>query len=154
MLSNGNESRLVVGSSDDGGHAVHTRGKTIGDISSKDATLSNTVDTLEEIELGRIEGGGLVQSSHLLNDNVLVSDDVLRGSIDLLRSRVVGRCGVGEVTSDEVVLSELDGEALALFDFSSILGEGELARRHVGLKTNLAHRSGVAETTSDLFASG
>lgn len=154
MLSNGNESGLVVGGSDDGGHAVHTSGKAIGDISREDATLSNTVDTLEEIELGRVERGGLVQSSHLLDDDVLVTNDVLRGGVDLLGSGVVGRLGVGEVASDKVVLSELNGEALALFDLPSVLGECELAGRHVGLKTNLAHRGGVAETGCDLFAGG
>lgn len=143
----------MIGRGDDSGHAVHTGGETVSDVGSQDTVLSDTVDTLEEIELGGVEGSGLVKRSHLLDDDVLVTDDVLRGGVDLLRSGVVGLLGVGEVASDEVVLLELDGEALALFDFTAVLGERELAGGHVALETDLTHRGGVTETGGDLLAS-
>ena len=111
MLSDGDEGRLMVGSSVDGREFVDTSGETSCDISGENAVLCSAVKTLEESEFSGISWGGLVDGAELLHNDVRVTDD-LTLSVQLLRcGEVVGFC-VHEVTSLHVLDRHGDGECL------------------------------------------
>lgn len=130
VLGNSNEHWLVVRRSVDGRHAVGTRGETTRNIRADNAIDRRAVDTLEESELGRRQGRGLVQRLKLLNDDVRVANDVaLR--VHLLRRRVVVRVRVHEVARLEVVDRHRDGECLVGLDRVEVLRVRELGGRHV-----------------------
>lgn len=76
MLSDGDEDRLMVRCSVDRGHTVDTSRETSGDVGGDDTADCCTVDTLEEGELGRVQGGSLSERVERLNDDVRVTNDI------------------------------------------------------------------------------
>ena len=153
VLRNGDEDGLMVSSGVDRCHAVDTSIKTVSNIGGHDTVHLSGVDTLEEGEDIRVIRRCLVKSSELLNDDVSVSDDVALG-VDCLGRRVVVALGVDEVTGLKVVERHRDSEVLVGSDSVTVLGEDELAGRHVRGRCNDTHRGRVAGTSLDLLTVG
>lgn len=76
MLGDGNEHRLVVGGGVDGRELVGASRETVGDVGGEDAVHGGGVQALEECELRRVGGGGLVDCGEQFDDDVGVSNNV------------------------------------------------------------------------------
>ena len=150
MLSDSDESRLMVSSGVDGSETVDTSGETVSNISSQDTVSGLVVQTLEEGETSGVGGVGLGQGLQLLNNDVRVTLDIT-GTVNLLRSSEVVLLSVGEESGLEVVDGHRDGERCALLDRRAVRRERELSRRHVRLRGDDTHGCGVARTGSDLL---
>ena len=151
MLRNSDEHGLVVRGGVDGRETVGAGGEAARDVSGEDAVLRGAVETLEERELGRVEGRGLVERGERLDDDVRVAGDVAIGR-DGLRGckEVLGR--VHERARVQVLDRHLDGEVLVRGDCLAVLGEHELRRGHVRLSGDDTHWCGVAGAGGDLLA--
>lgn len=153
VLCDRNEDRLVVRSGVDGGKFVHASWQAVGDIRSQNASLSSTVESLEECKDGRVKGVGLLHVLQLLNDNMRVSpNDAL--AIELLRGREIVLLRVDEVTCFQILNGHTNRELLVCLDLAQILGEHEFGRGHPGLGRDCAHGSWVAGAVGDLCAVG
>jgi len=136
----------------DGKDTIDTRRKTLGNIGGQDTVLSNTVETLEEIEDLWIQGLGRVERLHFLYSNVTVT---LNDTVDqLLRGGIVSVGRVCERSGAQVADFEGDGERGIGSEGTKVLGEGELGGRHVIDGGNITHGDGVARTCLDLLAIG
>lgn len=125
MLSDGNESRLVVGSSVDGCKPVCTSGETASNISREDTVLCRVVQALEERERAGGRGRGVSHGAECLNDDVRVALDVATAT-NLLRRGEVVLLSVDEEAGVEVGDRHLDGERLVLPDRGTVRWEDEL----------------------------
>lgn len=125
VLSNSDESGLVVGSGVDRRETVSTSRETFSDIGSQDTTLSSSVETLEEGELRGVGGLSLSEGLQGIDDDVRVADDVTR-AIDLLRSREVVGVRVDKVTSLKVLDRHRDRERGVGLDNLAVDRVGEL----------------------------
>lgn len=98
----------MVGCRSHGADSVVSRWKTTCyDSGQKTFSVTSIVDTLEEGELGSIEGSGWVERvAHVLNCDMSVTDYETSG--ECLRSRIVGCIGVGKGSGDKV--GHLDGD--------------------------------------------
>ena len=97
VLGLGDENRLVVSRSVDATETVNTSRESSGDLDVEVALrVRRGVDTLEERELGVVEGRSLGHALELLNDEVRVANDVVL-RVQLLWRRVVVRLSVDEV---------------------------------------------------------
>jgi len=143
VLGNGDDHRLVVGRRVDRADSVGTLGHARGDGSAQDIVDTRIVDTLEEDELGRVVGRGLVNGGQGLDDHVAMADNEALG-IKGLGGRKVGLLGIGENTSVQVVDVQLRGEACVGRDGAVVLGEQVLGGRHVFDRGNETDGSRVA----------
>ena len=150
MLSDGDESRLMVSSGVDGSETVDTSGETVSNISSQDTVSGLVVQTLEEGETSGVGGVGLGQGLQLLNNDVRVTLDIT-STVNLLRSSEVVLLSVGEESSLEVVDGHRDGERGVGLDGIAVLGVLELGGRHVGLSSDDTHGCRVAGAGLDLL---
>lgn len=75
MLCDWDKSGLMVCCCVDRSHSVYTRWKATGDISSKKTPLCRAVQTQEKREGVWINGFGLGQRGHCLDDDMRVADD-------------------------------------------------------------------------------
>ena len=126
MLSNGNDSGLVIRRRVNRSHAVNTSGKTIGNSNLHIALrVGRSVDTLEERELGRVGGRGLRKRGDLLDNDVRVTNDVAVVA-DLLRCRVVVALCIDEVAHLQVLDGHNNRECLVGLDGVEVLRVREL----------------------------
>ena len=153
VLCNSDEDGLVVRGGVDRGKAVGSSRETTRDVSGEDAVLRGAVEALEERELGRVEGRGLVERGEGLDDDVRVAGDVAVGRDRLGRGEVV-LVRVHERARVQVLDRHLDREVLVRGDRLPVLGEHELGRGHVRLCGDDTHRRGVAGAGRDLLAVG
>ena len=138
-LGNGHQDRLMVGGGRHGAHAVVASGQPAGD-GGRDETLavSGVVDTLEESELGRIQRCGRAQRvSEVLDGDVGVTDNL--AILEILRSRVVGARGVGEVAQDHVGHVHGDVERGGRVQVLVVGGADDHSRDHGRLRRDLTH---------------
>ena len=97
VLCLSDEDRLMVGRSVDATKTVDTGGEASGDVDVEVALrIRGSVHTLEERELGVVEGRSLGHALELLNDEVRVANNVVL-RVKLLRRRVVVSLSVDEV---------------------------------------------------------
>ena len=97
VLCLGDENRLVVSRSVDAAETVDTSRETGCDLDVEVALrVRRGVDTLEECELGVVEGSSLRHALELLNNEVGMANDVVL-RVQLLRRRVVVRLSVDKV---------------------------------------------------------
>ena len=153
MLSDGDESRLMVSSGVDRSETVDTSGETVGNISSQDTVSGLVVQTLEEGETSGVGGVGLGQGLQLLNNDVRVTLDIA-STVNLLGSSEVVLLGVGEESSLEVGDGHRDGERSVGLDGIAVLGVLELGGRHVSLSSDDTHGCRVAGAGLDLLTIG
>ena len=116
VLGNRGKNRLVVRGSVDREETVGTGGKALGDVSSNDTgTVRGSVEALEESELGRVRGLGLVEGGEGFDDDMRVTDDNA-SVVDLSRSSVVVGLSVHEETElyDEVGIGRLNKQRAEL----------------------------------------
>jgi hypothetical protein len=109
VLSDRTGDLLMVSGSVDGGNAVDTGWKTVGNGDSQNAVaVRDGIDTLEEGEDLRIQGLSRVERLHLLYGNMTVS---LNDTIDqLLRGSEVSACCIYKRSGIQVVDFESDVE--------------------------------------------
>lgn len=125
MLSDGSDNRLMVSSCIDGRELIKACGKTVGDISSELTAHSGSIQALEESELFRIGGSGLVERSELFDNDVRVTFD-LTLSVELLGCGKVVLLRIDEETGLHVLDLHLDRECRIGFQSPKVLGEGKL----------------------------
>jgi hypothetical protein len=172
VLGDRGEHRLVVRCGIDREEAVGARHEALGDAGSNEAVaVRGGVDALEERELGRVRGLGLVERGEGLDDNVGVADDDT-GVIDLGRGGVVVGLGVREeaelhneaglvgrtilnshsITHLHVLNLQLDGEGFIRLDSAEVPREGKLSAGDFRLGDDAAHRDNVTRAPADLLA--
>jgi len=83
--------------------------KTSGDIRGKNTTHGCLVQTLEESELGGIDGRGLIDRGQRLDDDVRVTDNLALG-IKLLRRGKIVFLRINEVTGLHPLYGHRDGK--------------------------------------------
>jgi hypothetical protein len=99
----------------DGEETVGASWETGGNIGGEDTTCRSSVQTLEELELRGIWGGGVEDTVDSLDDDVGMSlNDTL--AVQLLWCGEVVGVGVNEEAGLEVLDGHLDGEFLVLAD--------------------------------------
>lgn len=98
MLSNGNDSRLMVSSTVDGRKFVHSSGQSTIDVCGKDTAYCSGVQSLEENEFRRVSRCCLGERRKGFDDDVGVTDD-LACRVELLRCGEVVRVSVNEESS-------------------------------------------------------
>jgi hypothetical protein len=153
VLSDSDESRLVVSSGVDGRYLVGTSGETTSNISGKDATLGGGVQALEEREdvgVGDVSG---LESIDFLDNDVGVTDEGT-GVVDLLRGSIVVLLSVDEITRDQVVDLHLDSEGRIGLEGLEVLRELELRAGHLVGGEDAANDGRVAAATTDLLTVG
>ena len=128
MLSDGDESRLMVSSGVDAGDAVEPFIETACDIGGEDPSLCSPVQALEKVESCGIGRRSLVERGKLLNDDVRVALDVAR-AVDLLGCREVVLVGVHEEASVEMRDRHRDRECLVLANVLAVHRVRELGGR-------------------------
>lgn len=153
MLCDRNEHRLVVRSGVDGGKSIDASWQAVGDVRSQNATLSSTVESLEECKDSGVKGVGLLHILQLLNDDMRMSpNDAL--AVELLRGREVVLLRVDEVTGFQILNGHTNRELLVCLDLAQILREHEFGRGHPGLGRDCTHGSWVARAVGDLCTVG
>jgi len=151
VLSNSDESRLMVGGGVDGSSTVNTSGEATSDGSGKNSVYSRIVQTLEERELGRVRNGSGGEGINLLNHDMRMrNEDAL--SINLRRgSEVVGR-GVDEVAGLHVSDGDIDGKVSIGLNGVEIRRVLEFGRRHGSSGENPTHDRRVTTAALDLLS--
>lgn len=148
-LGNWHNDALVVRSGGDRREPICTSREAVGNIGSKLAIGSNTVETLEERKDTRVCGLRRTERWDRFNDDVVVSDN-LPGIIQLLRCSEVGGVSVGEVSSLHPLCVQDNGERSVGVHVTAIGRELELAGRHIVDTRNITHWRRVARATLDL----
>ncbi len=153
VLSNSDESRLVVGSGVNRRKTIGTSRETLGNIGSQNTTLSSSVKTLEVDKLGGVGRSGLRERLDGVDSNVRVADDITR-AIHLLRSSEIVGVRVHEVTRLEVLDLHRNGERSVGLNDLAVHWVRELGGWHLRLSGDNTHGCGVARARGDLLAVG
>jgi len=151
VLSDTNETRLVVGARHDGAQSVVSSRKA-RDVSGQLVILiKRRIETLEEHEDSWVLRGGRSRRRNTLHDHVAVADDdslVING----LRRRIVLGVGIGEEPSMEVVDRQPQRERLTVRQARVLIWrEDKLARGLFVLGTETAHRGRAARSSGYLL---
>lgn len=134
----------MVGRPGHGADAVVASRQATGDRRGEGAlAVAGVVDTLEEGELGRVEGrGGGQRVAQVLDGDVGVSDDV--AAAELLGRGVVRAVRVGE--GAQLHVGDLDGDVEVLVGRGLLAGDGagDDGRDHVGRGGHVTHHDTIA----------
>jgi hypothetical protein len=153
VLRDGDQSWLMVCSSIDRTHAVHSYGKPSGHICSQNAVVGGGIEALEKCKVLGIRDLCGFHSFDFLDNNMRMAleDTVLVG---MGWSSKVVLLSIDEEASFQIVDAHLDSERGISTNGIKVLRVLELGRRHAILGNDGTHDRWVARALDDLFTIG